>query len=96
MPPAKKKDGAPSAVQVRKDNLTKLAAGYTGDSYVEKKVQQGIALDAEKASLYERIAANRRQLRDMATQNDIASSDVDLLYPPKASANGTTDAPPEG
>jgi hypothetical protein len=83
MPRKPKSDAAPSRATVRKQNLAALADAYAGDDYVSGKVRQGLDLEKSKVELFERIAVNRRQLRDFAVAGDIAPDDVELLYPTK-------------
>lgn len=55
-------------------------------SYVARKIDQARALERERSALQEKIAANRRQLRDMAATGDLTAEEskfVSTFYPEK-------------
>lgn len=90
---AKKDKKEPSRAEQRKELLKLISDTYNGDDTISLLFRKAVDLEGEKRALLDKIAANRRSLRDMAAQDLASQSDVDALYPPKAASDENGDEP---
>lgn len=94
--PQDKKQGKESPAKQREALLKAITNTYTGEDTAHKLFRKAVELDVEKRGLLERIGANRRSLRDLASQGIVDKNDVDALYTPQTKTEAEADAPAAG